>query len=85
MPSVAVIPERLPSTNDDPLPVSVAPLAASDAEPWLQALPAWRADGHVIAFAQSLVVFGGLATISVVLACWRAFPEARNMPPLGKA
>ena len=31
------------------------------------------------------VVFGGLATISVVLACWRAFPEARNMPPLGKA
>ena len=31
------------------------------------------------------VVFGGLATISVVIACWRAFPEARNMPPLGKA
>jgi polyferredoxin len=49
------------------LPVSLSPLAASDAVPWLQALPAWRADGHVIAFAQSLVVFGGLAAAVVVL------------------
>jgi len=49
------------------LPVSLAPLAASAAEPWLQALPAWRADGHVIAFAQSLVVFAGLAAAVVVL------------------
>jgi polyferredoxin len=49
------------------LPVSLAPLAPADGAPWLLALPSWRADSHVIAFAQSLAVFSGLAAAVVVL------------------
>ncbi|MEY4297836.1 MAG: hypothetical protein RLZZ423_1015 [Cyanobacteriota bacterium] len=47
------------------LPVSLAPLAPP--EPWLAALPSWRADPHVIAFCQSAAVVTGWATSLVVL------------------
>ena len=47
------------------LPVSLAPLAP--AEPWLGALPAWRADAHVIAFCQSAAVLVGWSASVVVL------------------
>jgi polyferredoxin len=45
------------------LPVSLAPLDPA----WASGLPAWRADGHVIAFCQSVAVLVGLATSVVVL------------------
>ena len=47
--------------------VGRSPLAGGGAGPWRQGRPAWRADGHGFAFAQGLVVFGGLAAAVVVL------------------
>ena len=52
------------------LPVSLAPLAAHvgpGRADWLALLPAWRADGHVIAFCQSGVVLLGCISAVVVL------------------
>ena len=49
------------------LPVSFAPLAATADAAWLAALPAWRADLHVIAFCQSAAVLvGWLATVALL-------------------
>ncbi|WP_411876519.1 4Fe-4S binding protein [Vulcanococcus limneticus] len=45
------------------LPVSFAPLAPG----WAAALPAWRADPHVIAFCQSVAVLTGLVGAMVLL------------------
>ena len=47
------------------LPVSLAPLAS--AQPWLEHLPAWRADAHVIAFCQTAAVLTGWTASVVVL------------------
>ena len=49
------------------LPVSLAPLGAGADGTWLAALPAWRADAHVVAFCQSAAVLVGCATSVVVL------------------
>ena len=49
------------------MPVSLSPLAAVGRGDWLAQLPAWRADAHVIAFCQSVVVLFGLAAAVVVL------------------
>jgi polyferredoxin len=49
------------------LPVSLAPLAAGGDGAWLAALPAWRADAHVIAFCQSAAVLVGCCASVVVL------------------
>ena len=49
------------------VPVSLSPLAAVGRGDWLAQLPAWRADAHVIAFCQSVVVLFGLAAAVVVL------------------
>ena len=48
------------------LPVSFSPLLA-DSGAWLQHLPAWRADPHVIGFCQSTVVLVGALAAVVVL------------------
>ena len=45
------------------LPVSLWPLEGT----WIQSMPSWQADAHVIAFCQSLVVLLGWASSVVLL------------------
>jgi len=45
------------------LPVSLSPLQGT----WIQSMPSWQADAHVIAFCQSLVVLLGWASSVVLL------------------